>query len=284
MSNDSDSGVSRRAYLRAVGGGTIVGTTGLAGCVGIGDDGGDGSDGGDDGGDGSDGSDGGTISVVAGTAPGFPPFEVKEGGELTGFDIELLEAIVESADGLEFDRWREFDFDGLIPALNDDKIDTIAAAMTITDERDESIDFTDPYYSADQAILVRGNSGFVPNELSDLEGRPIGAQSGTTGEGVIEDNVGTANYNSYDSYVLAVEDLVNNNIDAIVLDEPVAQTFAAERDVEIAFVYETGERYGFGVREGDDDLREGLNEGLAAVQEDGTFEDLRNEWFGGDSG
>jgi polar amino acid transport system substrate-binding protein len=283
MSDNSDSGVSRRAYLRAVGGGTIVGTTGLAGCVGIGGDGGsDGGDGGSDGGDG--GSDGGTITVVAGTAPGFPPFEVKEGGELTGFDVELLESIVESADGLEFDRWREFDFDGLIPALNDDKIDTIAAAMTITDERDESIDFTDPYYSADQAILVREGGSFMPGSLSDLEGRPVGAQSGTTGEGVIEDNVGTANYNSYDSYVLAVEDLVNNNIDAIVLDEPVANTFAAQRDVAVAFVYETGERYGFGVREGDDDLREGLNEGLSTVQEDGTYEQLRNEWFGGDSG
>jgi polar amino acid transport system substrate-binding protein len=79
--------------------------------------------------------------------------------------------------------------------------------------------------------------------------------------------------------VLSVQDLENGNIDAIVIDQPVAQTFASQRNVEIAFVYETGERYGFGVRTDDDDLQEALNSGLAAVQDDGTYEEIRNEWF-----
>jgi len=292
MSNDDTHELDRRAYLRAVGAGSVVGLTGVAGCVstgdgdGDGDDGGDGGDGGDgtDGGDGDDGGDGGTQSVVAGTAPGFAPFEFKEGGDLKGFDVDLLEAVVGAADGLEFDRWREFEFDGLIPALNNENIDVIAAAMTITESRDENIDFTDPYYSADQAILVRSGGSFQPSAIGDLEGRPVGAQSGTTGESVVEDEVGTDNYSSYDSYVLAVQDLENGNIDAVVVDEPVAMTFADQRDVEIAFVYETGEEYGFGVREGDSQLQEGLNEGLSAVEDDGTYEELRNEWFGGDGG
>jgi len=252
MSDDSIRGVDRRTYLRTIGAGSLSTLVGVAGCVSTGD-GGDGEDG-EDGEDGGTESDGGTgtrsepRSVTAGTAPGFPPFEVKEGGELTGFDVELFEAVVEAAEGLEFDEWREFDFDGLIPALNNENIDAIAAAMTITEERDQNIDFSDPYYSADQAILVRAGGSFSPSEISDLEGRPVGAQSGTTGEGVVEEEVGTGNYNSYDSYVLAVQDLENGNIDAIVVDEPVAQTFQDQRDVE----------------------------------NDGTYEELRNEWFGGD--
>jgi polar amino acid transport system substrate-binding protein len=72
---------------------------------------------------------------------------------------------------------------------------------------------------------------------------------------------------------------VNGNIDAIVIDQPVAQTFASQRDVDIAFTYETGERYGFGVRTDDDDLQEALNSGLSTVQDDGTYEEIRNEWF-----
>ncbi|TSD15414.1 hypothetical protein DP107_04085 [Haloglomus irregulare] len=94
--------------------------------------------------------------MVAGTAPGFPPFEIKEGGELTGFDVELFEAIVAETE-YQFGGWQEFEFDALIPSLRDEKIDAIAAAMTITEDRDETIDFSDPYYSADQSIIVREN-------------------------------------------------------------------------------------------------------------------------------
>jgi len=79
----------------------------------------------------------------------------------------------------------------------------------------------------------------------------VGAQSGTTGETIAQENVESSNYNTYDSYVFAVQDLQNGNIDAVVLDVPVARTFADQRPVEIAFVEETGERYGFGIREGE---------------------------------
>jgi len=152
--------------------------------------------------------------------------------------------------------------------------------MTINDERDETIDFSDPYYNADQAVLVRADGEFSPSELGDLSGNMVGAQSGTTGETIAQENVESSNYNTYDSYVFAVQDLQNGNIDAVVLDVPVARTFADQRPVEIAFVEETGERYGFGIREGESDLQTGLNEGLATVQDSGQYEEIRNEWFG----
>jgi len=156
--------------------------------------------------------------------------------------------------------------------------------MTINDDRDETIDFTDPYYSANQAVLVQEGGDFSPGSMEDLAGRPIGAQKGTTGEQQVQDRIdeGTydeSDYNGYDNYVFAVEDLENGNIDCVVLDDPVANTFASNRDVEVAFVYETGEEYGFGLQDGAGDVQSALNEGLQAVREDGTYEELTNEWF-----
>ncbi|WP_435346100.1 basic amino acid ABC transporter substrate-binding protein [Haloarchaeobius sp. HRN-SO-5] len=259
--------MDRRSYLKASG--AAITTISLAGCV-------DSITGGGGGGD---------MSIIAGTASGFPPFEMKEGDEVVGFDIDLLEAVVAETD-YEIERWDDLNsFDSLIPSLRNENIDAIAAAMTISDERDQNIDFSDPYYSADQAILVAEGSDFQPSQLSDLPGNAVGSQSGTTGEGVIEGMIEDgdfqqSNYNAYDTYVLAVTDLENGNIDAVVLDRPVAQSFAQERSVSVSFVHETGEQYGFGVRTNDDDLQTALNEGLQTVRDDGTYQDITAEWFG----
>ncbi len=275
----------------------------LAGCLGeppaedngSGGDGGngtgttDGNTSGNGSGETTTGGDGGgeTTTITAGTAPGFPPFEIKEGGELTGFDVELLEAVVAAAPGYELGGWEEFDFSGLIPALTNSRIDVIAAAMTITEERKQTIAFSDPYYDANQSVLVRADGEFSPGSLDDLSGHPIGAQKGTTGEGVVKSELieqgklEQSNYKAYGNYTLAVQDLENGNIDAIVLDKPVAETFQAQRDVTVAFTYETGEEYGFGLRQDEEEMISALNEGLATVQDDGTYEELRNKWFSG---
>jgi len=259
-------GFSRRQYLTTVGGTAV--TLSLAGCSG------------DGGGDGTEEQ----PTIVAGTAPGFPPFEMKEGGELVGFDVDLLEAVVAETE-YAFEGWEEFEFDSLIPALTNNNIDVIAAGMTINEERDQTIDFSDPYYSSNQAIVVRSDGDFAPESLADLADRPIGAQKGTTGEGVVQDElvgdeITESQYSAYDNYVLAIQDLENGNVDAVVIDIPVAETFASNRPVEVAFVYETGEEFGFGVRDGDDTRQTALNEGLAAVRENGTYEELTQKWFG----
>lgn len=262
--------LDRRSFLRATG--ATASTFVITGCIG-----------GNGGGDNTSGT--GTTKIVAGTAPGFPPFEMKRNGELVGFDIDLLEAVVKQTDGYKLDSWKGFKFASLIPALTHDKIDVIAAAMTITDERDKRIDFTDPYYSADQSVLIRENGSFSPSKLKDLSGHPVGAQSGTTGEEVAKGLIkkGTIKqsmYNSYDSYVLAVQDLQNGNIDAVIVDKPVAKTFIQNRPVKIAFTVETGEQYGFGMRTDANDLQKALNQGLATVQETGRYEEIRDKWFG----
>src|SRR6056297_3509781 len=105
--------VDRRRYLQAIGG--TVATLSVAGC--------------------QSGS-GDSQTLTAGTAPGFPPFEMKQDGELVGFDVELLEAVV-AATEYELSGWEELEFKSLIPALNNGNVDVVAAGMTINDDRDE---------------------------------------------------------------------------------------------------------------------------------------------------
>lgn len=269
----------RRTYLK-LSGATGIATVGLAGCLQEAEEGDDETDDDENGDADSDENN----QIVAGTAPGFEPFEMVIDGELVGFDIDLLEAVVAETE-YELAGWQEIEFDGLIPSLENENIDVIAAAMTITEERQETIAFSDPYYSADQSVLVQTGGDVQPAELADLEGHNVGAQSGTTGEGIVEDEliaeglIDEGDYDSYDNYVLAIEELERGTLDAIVIDEPVAESFAADRDVEIAFTFETGEEYGFGVRQGEDDLQQALSEGIAAVQESSQYDEITREWF-----
>lgn len=259
--------MDRRSYLRTVGA-TGVGVT-LAGCLGQ-----------------FGGGNGDDDTIVPGTAPGFPPFEFFDEDEtLVGFDIDLLDAVVAET-AYTLGDWQEFEFDSLIPALTAENIDVIAAAMTITEDRAETIAFSDPYYSSDQSIVVREGEADQYTELSDLSAIVVGAQSGTTGEGVVQDelidggDLDEGDYRAFDNYVLAVQALENGDVDAVVIDQPVGETFAGQRSVEVAFIYETGEEFGFGLRQDDDDLQATLNEGLAAVREESRYEEITNTWFG----
>jgi polar amino acid transport system substrate-binding protein len=268
--------MDRRAYLKTVG---AAGTTAtVAGCLGgNGDGNGNGNGSGNGNGDGD-----GTDVIVPGTASGFPPFEYTQDGELVGFDVDLTEEAITRA-GYELGEWVDIEFDSLIPSLTGGDIDLIAAAMTITDERAEQIAFSNPYYEANQSVLVRSDGEFSPEGESDLEGRVVGAQSGTTGAGeaerLIEEGiVDGGDYRQYDNYTLAVQDLENGNVDAIIIDVPVASNFADSRSVEVAFVIETGEEYGLGMQQDDDRLSD-VNDALAEIREDGTYDDLVSEYF-----
>jgi len=271
-----DATIDRRSYLKAV---SAVGATGgLAGCTG----GGNGESGGDDESGGGDGESGGNEVINPGTAPGFPPFEYTENGELVGFDVDLAEAAIERA-GYEVGEWTEIEFESLIPALTQGNLDLIAAAMTINEDRQETIAFTNPYYESDQAVLVAEDSELSPESADGLADQRVGAQSGTTGQdevdALVEDGtVAADDRRQYDNYTLGVQDLENGNVDALIIDIPVARNFADGRAVTIAFTIETGEVYGMGMRQDDDRLAD-INDALAEIQEDGTYEELVTEWF-----
>ncbi|NIC00165.1 transporter substrate-binding domain-containing protein [Halobacterium sp. R2-5] len=258
------SDLNRRTFLKSVGGTGVA--LSVAGCSQLTGGGGDDSN-----------------TLTPGTASGFPPFEyVNEDNELVGFDVDLLSAVVEETD-YELGEWEDLEFTQLTTALQNDNIDVIAAAMTINDERDQNIDFTDPYYDANQAVLVREGGDFQPESTDDLADRPVGAQSGTTGkaqmDALVDDGtISSSQATTYENYVLAVEDLTNGNIDAVIVDTPVANTFVEDRDVVYAFTIETSEQYGFGVREGASDLQSALNDGISAVRDSGTYQDLVEEY------
>ena len=223
--------------------------------------------------------------IIVGTSADYPPFEYVEAGKIVGFDIELITSLLENL-GYTVEV-QDILFDSLVPSLVSGKIDVIAAAMTITPEREEKIDFSDSYYNSDQSILVKADSDFVIDENDDLSNLTIGAQTGTTGELWVFDsliNITNATMTDdqlkrYDTYTLAILDLDNGNIDAVILDNPVAESFAKNENRRVEYVIQTDEYFGFGVAKGDDELLDGLNEELELFMESDEWATLINKYF-----
>jgi len=223
--------------------------------------------------------------IIVGTSADYPPFEYVEDGKIVGFDIELITSLLEEL-GYTVEV-QDIGFDSLIPSLVNDKIDVIAAAMTITPDREEQIDFSDPYYNSDQSILIQTDSDLTIDEDEDLSNLIIGAQTGTTGElWVIDNLINITNatmtddkLKRYDTYTLAVLDLDNGNVNAIILDNPVAESFAKDEDRRVGYVIQTDEYFGFGVSEGNEELLNGLNEELEIFMESDDWAALLNKYF-----
>ena len=223
--------------------------------------------------------------IIVGTSADYPPFEYVENGKITGFDIELITALLEKLDYTV--EVQDIGFDSLIPSLVSDKIDVIAAAMTITPEREEQIDFSDPYYNSNQSILVLASSTLNISETGDIVNLTIGAQTGTTGELWVIDNlinVTNATFTDdqlirYETYTEAVLDLDNGNVDALILDAPVAESFAKDGDRRVEYYVETYEYFGFGVAKGNEELLNGINQELALFMESEEWENLINKYF-----
>lgn len=217
---------------------------------------------------------------VVGTNASFPPFEYVEDGEIVGFDIDLVKEIAE-LQGFEVE-FRDISFDSLIPGLASGSLDMVAAGMTITEERKEVVAFSDPYYSANQSVLVHQDS---EADMTVLFGdNDIGVQTGTTGdnwvrERLIDRDILTGELRNYDSYVLVIRDLANENIEAAVLDKPVAETYSEDNPVKVVAELITGEEYGIAVGKNNQALQEEINEGLAKVIENGTMDELIEKYF-----
>jgi polar amino acid transport system substrate-binding protein len=217
---------------------------------------------------------------VVGTNASFPPFEYVEEGEIVGFDIDLVKEIAE-LQGFEVE-FRDISFDSLIPGLASGSLDMVAAGMTITEARKEVVAFSDPYYSANQSVLVHEES---EEDLTVLFGsNDVGVQTGTTGDTwvrdkLIERDILSGEIRNYDSYVFVIRDLANKNIDAAVLDKPVAETYSKDNPVKVVAEVITGEEYGIAVGKNNQALLEEINAGLAKVIENGTMDELIEKYF-----
>jgi len=224
--------------------------------------------------------------IIIGTSADFPPFEYKASNQtIIGFDIDLIKKIL-TDQGYTVEV-QDIGFDSLIPSLQTGKIDVIAAAMTITDERLQEVDFSNPYYDANQAVLVKVGGGVNVTTVEDLKNYSVGAQTGTTGWAWVNDTLvatgklNSDNFRSYDLYTDAVADLIIGpaRVGAIVIDSPVAQAFAKGGNVKIVLNITTNENYGFAVEKGNTELLTKINTGLAAVKATTYWEDLIERYF-----
>jgi len=219
---------------------------------------------------------GGGEALVVGSDIPYPPFEQGKAGEYTGFDIELIEAIAEKMGRTA--EVQDTSFETIFRDVSQGKFDAAISAATITEEREKAVDFSNPYYLSEQAVLVKEGSEI--KSLEDLEGKTVGVQQGTTGQELAKEKANASEVRPYPEGPDAVNALKSGTVEAVVIDAPVAAN-AVEKSggVEIAEKVPTEEEYGIAVAQGETELLEEINKGLKEVQEDGTYTKIYEKWF-----
>ncbi|CAN5238825.1 basic amino acid ABC transporter substrate-binding protein [soil metagenome] len=212
----------------------------------------------------------------------YEPFEFEGDGPsgFTGFDIDLLQAM---ADELELTlEVQVTPFDGILGAVAAGDCDVVASALTITEERAEQVAFTDPYFDADQSLMIKTDQASEISGLDDLAGGTIGVQTGTTGETYAEENApDDATISSFDGADGLFGAIEADQIDAILQDFPVNAYRTTQDDtLEVVEEFETGEEYGFALAQDNDALLDALDRALGTVRDDGTYDELFEEYFG----
>lgn len=223
----------------------------------------------------------GVLSV--GSCLDYPPFESVKGGEETGFDVDLTEEIA-SRLGLEVE-WVKTNFNTIFTAVAGGQFDMEAAASTITPEREEVVDFSDPYYNSRQSLAVNVNETPDIKSTDDLgQGDVVGVQKGTTGKDWAVENLEPqgVEIRTYTSATDAFRDLEAGNTTGIINDEPASAGIIKElQGVEIVEAIDTGEHYGFAFSPDNPDLREAVNGALADIIADGTYAEIFGRYFPG---
>jgi polar amino acid transport system substrate-binding protein len=214
----------------------------------------------------------------------YKPFEFQEDGKTTGFDYDVVAAMMAT-----FDAQPEFKttpFDTIIPALVAGDCEMIASAMTITDERAERVNFTDPYFDADQSLLIRADGAETYKTLADLAGKTIGVQAGTSGADYAEANKPAGatikEFQTGDEMFPAL--ITPGDIDAALQDYPVNAYRATQDDqFVVTETFPTGEQYGFAITKENTELLGQMNTALAEIKANGTYDEIFAKWFGSQS-
>lgn len=216
--------------------------------------------------------------IVMGTQLGFPPFEyMDDNGDPAGFDIDLSYMIAEKA-GRELEI-EDMDFNGLLAALNSGKIDFSAAGMSVTEERKKSVDFSVPYYTSRQVIVVPADSEIASKE--DLAGKIVAVQEGTTGESMVVDEANASSVASFKKNADVALEVLNGRADAFVLDEEPSKAIVEKNEGKLKILdVEFGtEEYAIAVNKGNTELLEIVNATINEMMEDGTYDEMIAEYF-----
>lgn len=225
----------------------------------------------------------GTVTYIAATEPSYAPFDsTDEDGNIVGFDMDLLDAIGEDQ-GFKVE-YQAFEFDAIIPAIQAGNADIIAAAMNVTEDRAEKVDFSDAYYNSGKVLLVKLDNDEITSiddltadmkvaaQISTWESEYIQelAEAGTISEAVI--------LNQTTDCVLQLQ---NGDVQAVIMDAPVAEYYENNYKDEIKQLDTLLEPspMAFAVAKGNSELLEKINTGLANVKENGVYDELKEKWF-----
>ena len=214
----------------------------------------------------------------------YPPHAyVDEKGNPAGFDVEALDWIAEEM-GFEVTH-QPTAWDGIVSSLLAKKIDMVFSGMSITEERKEKVNFTMPYWSIDQAISVRNDSGLNAIEIF-MGDFTVGTQRGCTAAMWIEDNLINQDLfpkdslKLYEGFSLAVQDLLNGRVDAAMMDDVMVEDAIRKgMDIKVIGTIKTGEEYGVAVRKEDTELLELLNEGINRIMNSPKWDELKAKYF-----
>lgn len=226
--------------------------------------------------------------MVVGTDAAFPPFEEvdQDTGEIVGFDIDIINAI---ADRLGVDvRMRNIGWDPLFTAVPDKTLDLAISAMTITEERKDTFLFSEPYFRSNLTIVIKAGGpmeGEITN-ASDLEGRSIALQEFTTSDGWVEDTlqgemgVQPSEVRKTGLFTDAIQLLSAEEVDAVIIDEPVARSYEDAGQVTVVQKIVTNEEFGIPMPPGEVALKGAIDGALADVRATGDYDRAFDEWFG----
>ncbi|MDA3937221.1 MAG: basic amino acid ABC transporter substrate-binding protein [Actinomycetota bacterium] len=219
--------------------------------------------------------------IIVGSDTAYPPFEyIDDSSEVLGFDVDIATAIGEEL-GLDVE-FKTYNFDALIVGVQGGtEFDMIASAMTITAEREESIDFSDAYIDSNQSLAVAEDSEYTT--LADLVGEKIGVQSGTTGEAYANDNLPEgATVVPFENILQAMQSLQSGEIAGVVNDLPISADIVKDEARGLKLVEEitTNEQYGFAFSDQNTGLRDAVNVALATIKSNGTYDEIYKKWFG----
>lgn len=215
-------------------------------------------------------------SITVGNSPDYEPYEYEDGqGNVIGFDIELLGLICDEL-GIKYEL-NNMSFDNIITAVQNGQTNIGMSGFSITPERAEKVDFTTPYLSSAQAVVVNADSPL--KDLAELKGKKIAAGMGTTGEAAALDNIEGADVVGLDNYAAAFMQLKNKGCDAVVADLPVAEKYAAKDGFVILKDYLSVEENAIVVAKGNEDLVAALNGAIEKLQKEGKIDELKAKWM-----
>ncbi len=215
----------------------------------------------------------GTLTV--GSDIPYPPFEQGDPPDYEGFDIDLINAVGEKL-GLDV-AIQDAPFDLLLQG-GGGQFDLAIAATTIKPSREQRVDFSDPYFLSSQGLLVQ-EGGDVAS-LEDLDGKIVGAQDDTTGESYASENTNAAEVRPFPQIDDAYNALSVGQVDAVINDLPSVNDAAEQKDgLEVVEDFPTDEQYGVIIPQGNTALTEAVNGALQEIKDDGTLDEIYQEWF-----